>query len=789
MRKKLLAGLIAVPMTLAALVGFAGCDFIDAITGGDDDDSGSTSGGGKGSQVTESQWEEVFGNSENYNNYTSDITGVVTTEMEGTKQKYNVTSKFQVDGAKNYSLLEEKGMEDAYLEIYGYKTTAKNYTWVRLSKTAAWEQQEVSGLPLNNLMMADYADCYGHFKYNSSTNRYEATRSGLSALREVALKAVTGDMDDDFETIELRECSFTIKNGVPVSASMTVFMSIDMSSVSYTVLQDVDYTFSNYGKTTVTYPAQIENELKGLGLDPGKDPGKDPVTPENPGKDPENPGTDPVKPGEDPVKPDDVTGNMTGNQTNEANWEKIFTEFNIRKNFSAKMYADMSLTGSGTMNTTLINQNIYYDGNKSYNVGTTFAETVMPGYPTQTKNLYSESYGWMNGDKYHTWSRGDKNEKWEYVEFDQAEIEGEDAIFGEDYSQFYQYVKYNTKTGAYEMTPQGLEILNKSLGVALSQAYAGTGIGANGEITKYQFFVKNNTLNSMYMEFEMVMGSGMYSFDVTEKIAIVFSDIGKTNVTYPSQVESDIKLIQSGGKPSGGNDTPVGPDNPTNPDNPDTPVGPNEPDKPTKPSVTTDTVSSIVWKKAFDCIEDNNYTVKLGIGDGSTATVQKDGNKTHVITYEDGKKKGSLWQYLDNQKLYAWTSYDEKTWERSNSANLDVVLVFLDGNYASLYSTSNRELSSDSSCYEITESGLKKLSEAINKSGKLPSSSYSVTVTSCSIVIKNEKVYSIVLDVQTHSGGNTSYGTAEYYFSDIGSTNVQVPSQIDEELKDLGIRA
>lgn len=758
MRKKLLAGFIAVPMAFATLVGLTGCDLIDAITGGDDDDESTGGVGSGGGMLTEQQWEDAFGDSQNYVNFTTNLQGSVTVNYDGKTMKQNATGIFRVDGNKNYTKSVIKGDENATMEIYEYRASSETYNWFRGDEEGVWEREQVNGLLFSAIMLEDYSPYYDCFTYNSSSKRYEATPSGLRILAEVTAQNVMGELPSEGVNIELRECSFAIANGLPCAASMNLVLTVNEHGMSMQVAEDIDYTFTDFGKTVVTFPTQIVNELKELGEDPDKE---DPT----PGKDPEKP-----TPG----------GSVSGEEVNESEWYKAFEELRLSMNYTASLSGTMSQNVNGKPMQSSLTGKFMIDGEKFY------SESESSGYTIGMYGLNrsGKTYYWTNNDG-SGWTLSSQT----------IPMGGSDAVLNEDYSNFYRYVKFNSKTGVYEATREGLEILTESVADAIASSMAGVqGMNVSGEVTKYTFAIKNDAVYAIDMTVICSMSAYGTSVTVTENMQYIFSDINKTNVKFPSKILADIEKIEAGDIPDSGNT-----------DNPEEPPVDNPPvENPDKSPVASDEVTERQWRRIFSAEHSQNYSAELngtisakitGSGvnqefDGTTnGFIAIDADKTYSVnatTIMGETSTTEAYQLITDSNVYGWEMFNEGNWRESDSKELNVIPL---EDFADSYNCFEYDF--DAQCYVSTAVGTEMLQEIMNQYLVSYGGVATFTLDSVSFAVSDGVPVWMNMHftvTQNSQGMVVTMGySASYEFRDFGTTQVVFPDEIVELIDNAGI--
>lgn len=524
MKKKLLVS-GALALTCASCLALAGCDLFGSSSG---NNGGNNGGGGTvtGPTVTEDQWENAFGNERYSKNFTTDISATVTVETSDGEEDgvSRATGLFRVDGGKNYSSVEANGY---LMEMYELHNSADDYTWVRFGDSSVWEQESVNGLPLSAVMLADYVDCYDCFEYDSKTKSYIATDSGRRHLTDIFVRSQVGELPASEEiSFELTEASFTLSNGLPIAAHMRFVIDEKSKDGRWAHIdQNLNYTFSYFGKTTVSYPAQIQEWLENNGIDVDEPSKEDPVNPTPSGK---------------------LTEKEWRNIfENEKNYENYTGEFHVEAHVTAK-----APTGETESERIDVYMKLLTDGDKFY------------GYMNDNGNDPEEDYALRKGGKFHSWRYNEKGEL-EHDESNLSDVKALSLLTFSLYSDCYDYFTYNPATNRYEATDSGLKVLLK---VVQSDT-------ANNEmvfqmcdsLAECSFTIENGKVT----EAKMVGTIDKSQLGLTMKgeitMTYAFSDYGKTTVTFPAEIQKQIDSI------GGGSNLPVEPDNPDKPDNPDNP--------------------------------------------------------------------------------------------------------------------------------------------------------------------------------------------------------------------------
>lgn len=239
--------------------------------------------------ITEREWMQIFGE-KNATNYTVDISGAIEATAGGYTTSVNMNGKFHADGNKGYAVTKSNAVGLTYTDYtYSYRTDDKNYAWV--SSGSGWsEVDNSSGSVGDTVWLADFADCYDYFRYNSGTGRYEATKYGLEVLSDRYESEASAAIGVNIE-MTISEMSFVLGSNTPISMSMNVRISTTLNGYKSISDEDLEYSFSNFGSTTVTFPAEIQKQIDSIGGGSNL-----PVEPDNPDKpdNPDNPDDKPV---------------------------------------------------------------------------------------------------------------------------------------------------------------------------------------------------------------------------------------------------------------------------------------------------------------------------------------------------------------------------------------------------------------------------------------------------------------------------------------------------------------
>lgn len=239
--------------------------------------------------ITEKEWMQIFGE-KNATNYTVDISGAIEATAGGYTSSVNINGKFHADGNKGYAVTKSNAGGLTYTDYtYSYRTDDKNYAWV--SSGSGWsEVDNSSGSVGDTVWLADFADCYDYFRYNSGTGRYEATKYGLEVLSDRYESEASAASGIDIE-MTISEMSFVLGSNTPISMSMNVRISTTLNGYKSISDEDLEYSFSNFGSTTVKFPDEIQKQIDSIGGGSNL-----PVEPDNPDKpdNPDNPDDKPV---------------------------------------------------------------------------------------------------------------------------------------------------------------------------------------------------------------------------------------------------------------------------------------------------------------------------------------------------------------------------------------------------------------------------------------------------------------------------------------------------------------
>lgn len=236
--------------------------------------------------ITEREWMQIFGE-KNATNYAVDISGAIEATAGGYTTSVNMNGKFHADGNKGYAVTKSNAGGLTYTDYtYSYRTDDKNYAWV-LSGSGWSEVDNSNGSVGDTVWLADFADCYDYFRYNSGTGCYEATQEGLKVLSDRYESEASEVSGIDIE-MTISEMSFVLGSNTPISMSMNVRISTTLNGYKSISDEDLEYTFSNFGSTKVTFPAEIQKQIDSLGGGSNL-----PVEPDNPDN-PDNPDDKPV---------------------------------------------------------------------------------------------------------------------------------------------------------------------------------------------------------------------------------------------------------------------------------------------------------------------------------------------------------------------------------------------------------------------------------------------------------------------------------------------------------------
>lgn len=720
MKKRYLAA-GALALTCASCLALTGCDLFGSNSGNGGNGGGDLSGI-TGPTVTQSQWQNVFGNEKYNKNFTTDISATVTVQAVSGAEKNTskVKGLFCADGGKNYSSIYGDGYK---IEMYELHNASDDYFWVRYDDGAEWEREKVNGLPLSAVVLADYAECYNCFEYDSKTKSYEATEKGLGQITDIYVSSLMGGSSAIAGmTLELTEASFTLENGLPVGAHMRLLMQDDMGLF---VDQDLDYTFFDFGTTTVSFPKQIQEWLDQNGVDT-----------------------------EEPPQGEIVVPTPSG-AISEREWREIFENENNCVNLTSKLYAEAYATvksPSGQSETEVTNAylSLSREGNKFH------------AYLNDMENEPEDSFAYLHGDEFYYWRYNEKGELESDVS-NASDVNQFSLLTFSNYADCYGYFAYNEKTDRYEVTKSGLK---EMLAVIKNDS-------ANNEM----IFQQCDTLAECYFVIQdgkVVEAKILGTVNQTElgmtltgevEMRYEFTDYGTTEVVYPNEIQKQIDLL---GEPNQPAPTPSGKISEkewrnifqANAEN-----------------FTADFSGTVVSKHNG---ESQNITLegKFFNNGVKSRTV----SKVYIPGY--GGATTEMYTYSANGEKRCWVEIAGGGFSEQESPEFSTDNISL-YDYVDLYAGFTYNVNTGR--YEANASGLNMLTQRLMESlGSVPDMYDEVEITECAFVLGSnvpfELTMTVIMTQSAYGMKVESVETITYEFSDFGTTRVRFPAEIQEQI-------
>ena len=624
------------------------------------------------------------------------------------------------------------------MEVYEYKGD-KSYSWIYNESSDTWEQETIYGLPLSAVTLADYADCYNCFQYNSKTQAYEATASGLLQISEIIKNSEVSDGFTDADYV-LTECSFVMKDGHPYTMKMVMEADVSspMASFNVKVVEDVNYTFSDFGTTKVEFPAQIQQWLKENGVDV-----------DEPSK-------------EDPVNPT-PSGKLT-----EKEWVDIFTNEKTYENYTNYVYAEgeaVMYSSSGKVldrEGFIMNAFLYADGDKMH-------ATMQDGADEEVEEIYL----YRQGSTYHNWTKDLDKGGWEY---DGANIPNTYRVSFINFNALaraYRYFDYNPLSDQYEANEKGLAALRASL-------FEDTLVKESvlSEITQWTEFsvrIQNGKIAAVYCTATFSETDGKNKMEMSFSMNMDFNDYNKTTVEFPREIQKQIDEL-------GGSTQPV---------------------DPVKPSgkLTEKEWIKLFGNLSNNYTGELNVTIEghtsqVQMSSEITGKVYVDGMKSLTsqkeiaeIYFVGEETRTSITNmvyctYRLNDTMYTWTQFeDEQDWSRTETDNPgEMQDSYLPSDIAKLYRYFS--YNSDTGIYEATKEGLRVLADAfVRDSGgtidKVELNEYAFAFGEDSSVFMH-------LEMPLVANGVATTIRVDYRFFDIGYTKFTIPDEIQKQIDSIG---